>query len=131
MKIELKPHHVKIIVENYLGFRIDQKTRLRPIAEARFIYSSLCRKYLGCSLQTIGNAIDRDHSTILYGVRQAENLKSIDSVFETKYQNLNKLVKQFIDRSSQKNLYIAPKIIHPYRLRNAPESIRKIFIKRR
>ena len=131
MKIELKPHHIKIIVENYLGFRIDKKTRLRPIAEARFIYSSLCKKHIKCSLQIIGNAIDRDHSTILYGIRQAENLKSIDDVFKTKYENLDKLVKQFIERDNQKNIYKQPKLIHPYRLRNAPESLRRLFKKRR
>ena len=131
MKIELKPHHIKIIVENYLGYRIDQKTRLRPIAEARFIFSSLCRKHLKCTLQSIADVIDRDHATILYGVKQAEYLKSKYIVFRTKYENLDNLVKQFIDRSSQKNIYITPKKIHPYRLRNAPQPLRKIFIQRR
>lgn len=131
MKIELKPHHIKIIVENYLGYRIDQKTRLRPIAEARFIFSLLCKKHLKCTLKSIADVIDRDHTSVVYGIKQAEYLKSKYIVFRTKYENLDNLVKQFIDRSIQKNIYITPKKIHPYRLRNAPQSLRNILKKRR
>lgn len=63
-----------MIVENtaeYYGLNPDaifSKSRLRDIADARQMIMYLCNKHTGLSTPAIGAKLNREHSTVLYGI---------------------------------------------------------------
>lgn len=47
--------------------------RLPHIVEARHIFCWFARYYTARSYPVIGNFVDRDHATVMYGVRKVQN----------------------------------------------------------
>jgi hypothetical protein len=127
---------VKKIVDNYYNIDISKKTRKRELVYARFIFYKLCKEF--CKVRTlsrIGKAVKRDHSSVLYGVREFKNILFQDDEFEKDYLFLKKLceqkvydLQQIIDNS--KKIYGTIRIMHPMRI-YGKEPIRKIFKQRR
>lgn len=55
--------------------------RKEKIAKPRQVIFYLVRKLTGESLQSIADLFQRDHGTVLYGIRSIENRKETDSAF--------------------------------------------------
>ncbi len=73
------------------------KSRHRQNVEARFICMFFMNKYIKEStLQGIGNEMNRDHSSVLYGISQVEVLNRFNPLFKVKFQECEKSM-QFID----------------------------------
>ena len=64
---------LKEIVSQVFETNINIKTRKRNNVEARMIFSKILRED-GNTFESIGNAINKDHSTIVYYVNQASVL---------------------------------------------------------
>ena len=64
---------LKDIVSKVFDTDINIKTRKRNNVEARMIFSKILRED-GNTFESIGNAINKDHSTIVYYVNQASVL---------------------------------------------------------
>ena len=64
---------LKEIVSKVFETNINIKTRKRNNVEARMIFSKILRED-GNTFESIGNAINKDHSTIVYYVNQASVL---------------------------------------------------------
>ena len=64
---------LKEIVSKVFDTNINIKTRKRNNVEARMIFSKILRED-GNTFESIGNAINKDHSTIVYYVNQASTL---------------------------------------------------------
>ena len=64
---------LKEIVSQVFDTDINIKTRKRNNVEARMIFSKILRED-GSTLQAIGKAINKDHSTVIYYVNQASVL---------------------------------------------------------
>jgi len=64
---------LKEIVSQVFGTDINIKTRKRNNVEARMIFARILRED-GNTFESIGKAINKDHSTIVYYVNQASNL---------------------------------------------------------
>ena len=64
---------LKEIVSKVFETNINTKTRKRNNVEARMIFSKILRED-GNTFESIGNAINKDHSTIVYYVNQASVL---------------------------------------------------------
>ena len=64
---------LKEIVSKVFGTDINIKTRKRNNVEARMIFSKILRED-GNTFESIGKAINKDHSTIVYYVNQASVL---------------------------------------------------------
>ena len=64
---------LKEIVSQVFNTDINIKTRKRNNVEARMIFSKILRED-GNTFESIGNAINKDHSTIVYYVNQASVL---------------------------------------------------------
>jgi hypothetical protein len=64
---------LKEIVSQVFDTNINIKTRKRNNVEARMIFSKILRED-GNTFESIGNAINKDHSTIVYYVNQASTL---------------------------------------------------------
>lgn len=47
--------------------------RDRPLVHHRQVAFAVCRRVTDCSLPTIAKAFNRDHTTVMHGIRQAES----------------------------------------------------------
>lgn len=71
-----------MIVENtaeYFGLNSDtlfSKSRLRDIADARQMVMYLCSKHTSLSTPAIGAKLNREHSTVLYGIKAVKDRAS-------------------------------------------------------
>ncbi len=99
---------VKKTVENVTGIE-DLATRNRAYAVtlARWLYIKIARENTKYSLKSIGNIIDRDHATVLHGVRNIDFELSCNSDLQTKYDraliiSLSKLNTQNIEQIDQR-----------------------------
>jgi chromosomal replication initiation ATPase DnaA len=75
---------LKEIVSQVFGTDINIKTRKRNNVEARMIFSKILREDRK-TFQYIGNAINKDHATIMYYVNQASILIKQYADIEGKY----------------------------------------------
>ncbi len=84
------------IVNEESGIDVRSQTRRRDVAENRFIYFDLCRKYASDtkSLAQIGQTVKRDHSSVLHGVRRCKDWTQVNKDFRFKYSAIEELVKR-------------------------------------
>ena len=75
---------LKEIVSKVFETNINIKTRKRNNVEARMIFSKILRED-GNTFESIGNAINKDHSTIVYYVNQASVLIKQSIELSNKY----------------------------------------------
>lgn len=84
---------IKEIVENYFEISISRNTRKRQYVEARAIYFKLCREFTQLSLEQIGKSVNRDHASVLHGVRSINTWVQVDKRMNNNMRILkNKIV---------------------------------------
>jgi len=77
----------------YFGFRredLSSKSRSRPLTTARHIAMYLLRELTGLSLIKIGELFDRDHTTVMHGIKRIEQLMPAR---DTVYRQVRQLTK--------------------------------------
>jgi hypothetical protein len=87
---------IKRIIENEIGERIDTKNRRRDLTYARAIFCRTGRD-MGLSLATIGEAINRDHATVLHTLNNVYPFAEK----EVYYKRLYEVLKVVIDDGAQ------------------------------
>lgn len=87
---------IKDTVAKYYKINISDlssKNRASSIAYPRQIAMYLCRNMLDCALGNIGSAFEKDHTTIMHGVKQIDKkIKTTDSV-KKDIDTLKKLIE--------------------------------------
>tara|TARA_R110002049_G_scaffold7587_2_gene43494 strand:+ start:832 stop:1287 length:456 start_codon:yes stop_codon:yes gene_type:complete len=84
---------IKEIVENYFEISISRNTRKRQYVEARAIYFKLCREFTQLSLEQIGKSVNRDHASVLHGVKSINTWVQVDKRMNNNMRILkNKIV---------------------------------------
>ena len=73
-------------------FEIDitKNSRNRNLVYTRAIYYWLARKTTLKSYAEIGGAVGRDHSSVLYSLKNLDNWMSFEPVYQKKFDNLKK-----------------------------------------
>lgn len=91
----MKYSEIKSIVDEYYNINISKKTRQSNYVEARFMYFTLCME-LGDkkTLASIGASVQKDHATVLHGIRTLKGHMSYDKALNDKYQDLYKMVSK-------------------------------------
>ena len=90
---------IKEIVENYFEISISRNTRKRQYVEARAIYFKLCRIFTQLSLEQIGKSVNRDHASVLHGVRSINTWVQVDKRMNNNMRILkNKIVNYQIEK---------------------------------
>lgn len=90
---------IKKIIHDTLEYDLNDeeknKRRIREHVDVRRMYFGLCREYTPLSLAEIGKSIKpkKDHATVLYNVRELEDLMFIDRKLRIKYDNLRSRVE--------------------------------------
>ena len=75
------------------------------MARIRQIAFYLCRTHTTRSLPEIGRAFDRDHTTVLHGVRRVASLRETDAALD---RDLSKLEAQLADLIERRGLMRVP-----------------------
>ena len=87
---------IKEVIEQHFDIDIKKNTRIRKYVEARGIYFYLTRKYTRMSLSAIGKTMGKDHSTVLYFVRQVPDWISFDMQLLQDYNTINERIQDAI-----------------------------------
>ena len=82
-------------VETFFGFKISNKSRKRPMVEARMMYAKLMKRYTRSSLSDIGRYIEKDHATIIHYLDNFTWLKKTDQSFSSKFDLLTDMYEDF------------------------------------
>ena len=99
---------VKKVVEDVTGVEdISTKTRTFDVSMARWIYIKIARENTTSPLKAIGEVINRDHTTVLHGLKNIDFELSYNSDLQTKYDraliiSLSKLNTQNIEQIDQR-----------------------------
>jgi chromosomal replication initiation ATPase DnaA len=95
----IKPQEVFNLVQYELSINnLGSKTRTRELAQARFIYFKLARKFCRyASLSAIGKQVNRDHATVINGLKKYDTEAKYDPYMNDIYDKIStKLDKQYI-----------------------------------
>lgn len=71
---------------------LKKKNRSRSNVEARQIIFKILRTEIGLTTVKIGEIFNVDHSTVVYGVKQANNLCESNLNFKQKYESIIQLI---------------------------------------
>jgi len=102
MKTELE-----IIYEsccNTTGYNLSSKSRAKRICYSRMIYFYFAREKTNESLSTIGKLVNRDHATVLHGIRKYheyikyDDFKKISKQVEKRLPSIQDLILSAEDR---------------------------------
>ena len=87
-----RPEKILNMVQKELDLKdISVKDRTRHMAQARFIYFKLARKYCRyASLARIGNVVNRDHATVINGIKKFETEARYDPYMYDVYDKISK-----------------------------------------
>jgi len=93
MNIEIEAF--KKSINKILNVDLSSSKRDRKIVDAKKIYSKILRER-GYGLQTIGDSINRNHSTIIFYLRDIDSLILYDEEFRNKYITCKELFENHI-----------------------------------
>ena len=87
-----RPEKILHMVQKELDIKdISIKNRTREMAQARFIYFKLARKYCRyASLSKIGKLVKRDHATVINGLKKFDMEAKYDPYMYDVYDNIAK-----------------------------------------
>lgn len=91
------------VVNNHFEIDITENRRDRYMVMCRGVYFHFAKKTTNFSLARIGEKVNRDHSSVLYSLKNFENWISYDKEFENEFKKVEKIltnkktVKEFRD----------------------------------
>ena len=85
---------IKKAVESAFNTCISVKSRKREIVYMRSIYYKLCKDFTNESLNAIGKQVNKDHATVLNGLKIFDNI--IDNFWEKELFNVYMNIKDHI-----------------------------------
>ena len=102
----LQPKNILKMVEDKLQIpNLKIKDRSRDVYQARFIYFKLARKYCKyASLSRIGKEVNRDHATVINGLKKYDMEAKYDPYMGDIYDNIaSKIDTEYIKPSRPEN----------------------------
>lgn len=90
---------IKDLVNNYFNLDITRNTRKRPYVEARAYYFKLMRKHTPLSLELIGKEVNRDHASVLHGIKILYYWMLHDTRIKNNYKTLEVKLKSIKEQS--------------------------------
>ena len=82
-------------INNTFNIKIQDKTRRRDVVYPRAIYYKLASDFSGESLASIGRTVNKDHATVIHGLKLFNNV--INSKWEKNYYNKYLKLKSHIE----------------------------------
>ena len=91
---------IKHLVEKELQLNLDNKTRKREYVFARAVYYRLCKEFTKCSLTAIGKEVNKDHATVIHGLKIFKSFQSFPNMYQPElraYNNIYPILKKVSD----------------------------------
>lgn len=87
MSLEELLRHFDVFLPTFINtpYQLTKRGRNRAVVELRFIFYHLAHR-MGYSSTAVGKFFNYDHTTILYGLRQFDNLIHQDEDFQHKFK---------------------------------------------
>ena len=93
---------IKKTINNYFGIDIDRPTRVEKYVEARMIYYWLCYYFTSMNLSKIARTVNKNHATVLHGIRNFPDFMETDKEFKEKFLGVYSIIKDKVNRKSDK-----------------------------
>lgn len=94
---------IKEIVETETGINLNNKSRKTELVYTRAMYYNLCREYTLHSLEVIGKSVDKNHATVLHGLKlYSDWIEQHEERYIQSYERIDKLVSREFKRENQK-----------------------------
>lgn len=123
------PYQIKELINDHFEINIVKKTRKRIYTEPRFMYFFLCREHTSYTLEKIAKEIDYDHSSVVHGIKMTKILIVHERKFRENFTAIEEKVFKLKNRKIQPVIIKKPKVVHPFRFRDAKQ-LRKVFKQR-
>lgn len=88
---------IKEKVENETGLKLETKSRDLDSTIARWLYFKIAKLNTGYSLTQIGGLVNRDHSTVIYGLKNVDYELKTSKALQRKYNMLDVICKAHLN----------------------------------
>lgn len=88
----------KTIVNNYFGLDISRNTNKRKYVMGRSMFYKILRCNTKMSYQDIADTFNKNHATVLHGIRQLDGYMEFDSSLKIDYITINDLFLNSVDK---------------------------------
>jgi len=85
---------VRAIIEKFYGIDLSKPSRKRTHVYPRYIYFYICYKDLNMTYYQIANSVNKNHATVLYGVRELPYIMKYDKKVSQDFQFIKILCNQ-------------------------------------
>lgn len=119
---------IRSIVEQEFNLNLNNKTRKREYVFARAVYYKLCREITNNSYDDIGKTLDKDHATVLHGVRIFDTFLMQKALFKYELSIYNKVMEVYTDESDKNPSTLIEKIkAEKLKLQKEKQEVIKIY----
>ena len=77
---------------NLEWYRIQSKSRVRLIVDARRLYCGILRNIFRLTFQEIGDILNKDHATILHNIKQHDTFVKILKSYKKHYEEIESIL---------------------------------------
>lgn len=88
---------IKEKVENETGLKLETKSRDLDSSIARWLYFKIAKLNTGYSLNKIGSLVNRNHSTVVYGLKNVDYELNTSKALQYKYNMLDTVCKAHLN----------------------------------
>ncbi len=93
----------------------NRKTRLKEFVYARQLYSYFCNKYTNDGLTNMGKFIHKDHTTMIYSIKQIKGFYEVDKEIKNDVDKINTILKhKVVNHTANTREKIGEEIILKY-----------------
>ena len=119
---------IRSIVEQECNLNLNNKTRKREYVFARAVYYKLCREITNNSYDDIGKTLNKDHATVLHGVRIFDTFLMQKALFKYELSIYNKVMEVYTDESDKNPSTLIEKVkAEKLRLQKEKQEVLKIY----
>jgi hypothetical protein len=106
----MTPKEIKNLVEQETNNTINTNSRKRNLVYTRAVYFKLCRIHTQLPLSEIGKAVNKDHATVLHGIKL---FNTVLIEYEQNYLELFTKLDKEIRKRTGKKLRHTQKLLNP------------------
>ena len=103
---------IKEKVENETNLKLETKSRDLDSTIARWLYFKIAKLNTGYSLNEIGSLVNRDHSTVIYGLKNIDYELKTSKALQHKYNMLETICKAYLNYKKASDIDEAIKLLN-------------------
>ena len=92
---------IKKRINDFFGIDINEPTRIEKYVEARMIYYWLCYYFTNMNLSRIAKTVNKNHATVLHGIKNFPNFMDTDKQFKEKFLAIYDTLKEDVQKKTE------------------------------